>query len=81
MEALTGDDRIRHITFIGSEEVGRLVAIKGAETGTPVLLELGGKDPCIVLPSADVGYFADTFMRGALSVASFLLSLAYSLMW
>lgn len=66
VEALTGDPRIRHITFIGSEEVGKLVAIKGAEVGTPVLLELGGKDPCIILPSADVGYFADTFMRGAL---------------
>jgi len=28
---------------IGSEEVGKKVALKAAEVGTPVLLELGGK--------------------------------------
>ncbi|GAA6039336.1 hypothetical protein JCM8097_002804 [Rhodosporidiobolus ruineniae] len=64
VEALTGDPRIKHITFIGSEEIGKKVAIKAAEVGTPVLLELGGKDPCILLPSADMKYFADTWMRG-----------------
>lgn len=47
-EALTGDTRIKHITFIGSEEVGKKVAIKGAQVGTPVLLELGGKVSGIV---------------------------------
>ncbi|GAA5905127.1 hypothetical protein JCM6882_000387 [Rhodosporidiobolus microsporus] len=64
VEALTGDPRIKHITFIGSEEVGKKVAIKAAEVGTPVLLELGGKDPCILLPSADTKFFTDTWMRG-----------------
>ncbi|GAA6021484.1 hypothetical protein JCM10207_005774 [Rhodosporidiobolus poonsookiae] len=64
VEALTGDPRIKHITFIGSEEVGKKVAIKAAEVGTPVLLELGGKDPCIVLPSADIKFFTNSWMRG-----------------
>ncbi|GAA5985650.1 hypothetical protein JCM11641_001462 [Rhodosporidiobolus odoratus] len=64
VEALTGDERIKHITFIGSVEIGKKVAIKAAEVGTPVLLELGGKDPCILLPSADIKYFANTWMRG-----------------
>ena len=66
VEALTGDARIKHITFIGSEEVGKLVALKGAEVGTPVLLELGGKDACVILPDADLDYFLDTWLRGAL---------------
>ncbi|GAA6046801.1 hypothetical protein JCM3770_005649 [Rhodotorula araucariae] len=64
VEALTGDPRIKHITFIGSEEVGKKVALKAAEVGTPVLLELGGKDPAVLCPSADLKYFADTWMRG-----------------
>ncbi|GAA5827611.1 hypothetical protein JCM11251_001757 [Rhodosporidiobolus azoricus] len=64
VEALTGDPRIKHITFIGSEEIGKKVAVKAAEVGTPVLLELGGKDPCIILPSADTKFFTNTWMRG-----------------
>ncbi|BGP51561.1 Meiotic Sister-Chromatid recombination aldehyde dehydrogenase [Rhodotorula kratochvilovae] len=64
VEALTGDPRIKHITFIGSEEVGKKVALKAAEVGTPVLLELGGKDPAVLCPSAELKYFADTWMRG-----------------
>ncbi|GAA5904403.1 hypothetical protein JCM8208_004186 [Rhodotorula glutinis] len=64
VEALTGDERIKHITFIGSEEVGKKVALKAAEVGTPVLLELGGKDPAVLCPSADLKAFADTWMRG-----------------
>ncbi|GJN93952.1 hypothetical protein Rhopal_007012-T1 [Rhodotorula paludigena] len=52
VEALTGDTRIKHITFIGSEEVGKKVALKGAE------------DPAVLCPSADLKYFADTWMRG-----------------
>ncbi|BGP03337.1 Meiotic Sister-Chromatid recombination aldehyde dehydrogenase [Rhodotorula toruloides] len=63
VEALTGDPRIKHITFIGSEEVGKKVALKGAEVGTPVLLELGGKDPAVLCPLADIKTFADTWMR------------------
>ncbi|CEQ41728.1 SPOSA6832_03470 [Sporobolomyces salmonicolor] len=70
VEALTGDPRIKHITFIGSEEVGKKVALKAAEVGTPVLLELGGKDPCIILPSADVKYFTNTWMRAVFQAAS-----------
>ncbi|ORY51776.1 putative meiotic recombination-related protein [Leucosporidium creatinivorum] len=69
VEALTGDTRIKHITFIGSEQVGQKVALKGAEVGTPVLLELGGKDPCIILPSADVKFFTATWMRAAFQAA------------
>ncbi|GAA5903181.1 meiotic recombination directing protein [Sporobolomyces salmoneus] len=70
VEALTGDPRIKHITFIGSEEIGKKVALKAAEVGTPVLLELGGKDPAIILPSADVKFFINTWMRAVFQAAS-----------
>ncbi|KAM0751907.1 ALDH-like protein [Meredithblackwellia eburnea MCA 4105] len=69
VEALTGDERLGHITFIGSERVGQKVALKAAEVGTPVLLELGGKDPCIILESADLGFFQHTWMRAAFQAA------------
>ncbi|KAK4048506.1 Meiotic Sister-Chromatid recombination aldehyde dehydrogenase [Microbotryomycetes sp. JL201] len=69
VEALTGDERIKHITFIGSETIGKKVALKAAEAGTPVLLELGGKDPCILLSSADMDYFTPTWLRAIFQAA------------
>jgi acyl-CoA reductase-like NAD-dependent aldehyde dehydrogenase len=40
--------------FTGSTEVGRTVMERAAKTLTPVALELGGKDPMIVLSDADL---------------------------
>ncbi|SNX85232.1 related to aldehyde dehydrogenase [Melanopsichium pennsylvanicum] len=62
-EALTQSEHIAHITFIGSEQIGRLVAKAATKELTPVTLELGGKDPAILLEDADLNYFASTFMR------------------
>ncbi|CDU25289.1 related to aldehyde dehydrogenase [Sporisorium scitamineum] len=62
-EALTKSKDIAHITFIGSEQVGRLVAQAATEELTPVTLELGGKDPAILLKDADLNYFGSTLMR------------------
>ncbi|HEX8573817.1 MAG TPA: aldehyde dehydrogenase [Allosphingosinicella sp.] len=45
---------IRRINFTGSTEVGRIVARRAAERLKPVLLELGGKAPLIVLEDADL---------------------------
>jgi len=42
------------IMFTGSTETGRKVMTRAAQTLTPVSLELGGKDPMIVLSDADV---------------------------
>jgi len=41
-----------HLVFTGSTAVGRLVAQAAAKNLTPVTLELGGKSPAIVDPSA-----------------------------
>jgi len=62
--ALTQSPHIKHITFIGSEEVGRKVAQAATLYLTPVTLELGGKDPAIILPDADIKKWAPMWMRG-----------------
>ncbi len=43
-----------HIFFTGSTAVGKIVARAAAENLTPTVLELGGKSPAIVMPSADI---------------------------
>lgn len=43
-----------HLLFTGSTDVGRKVALAAAQNLTPVTLELGGKSPAIVMPSADL---------------------------
>jgi len=43
-----------HLFFTGSTQVGRIVARAGAEHLSRVTLELGGKSPAIVMPSADL---------------------------
>src|SRR2546430_5828766 len=42
------------IMFTGSAATGKKVMQKAAETLTPVSLEMGGKDPMIVLADADL---------------------------
>lgn len=53
-------DEVDMIMFTGSTETGKKVAAKAAETLTPISLELGGKDPMIVLSDADVERAANT---------------------
>lgn len=48
------EQRFDFIFFTGSTEVGKLVMRKASENLTPVLLELGGKSPCIVAADADI---------------------------
>jgi acyl-CoA reductase-like NAD-dependent aldehyde dehydrogenase len=47
-------DAVDMIMFTGSTETGRKVMSRAAQTLTPVSLELGGKDPMIVLSDADL---------------------------
>src|SRR4051794_39220705 len=47
-------DQVDMIMFTGSMATGKKVMAKAAETLTPVGLELGGKDPMIVLEDADL---------------------------
>ena len=54
VEALIAAPEVRHVNFTGSTNVGRIIAQKAAAHLKPVLLELGGKAPLIVLDDADV---------------------------
>lgn len=52
------------IFFTGSQNVGREVLRQAAENLTPVILELGGKSPCIVEESADIALAAKRIVFG-----------------
>ncbi|WP_010545273.1 aldehyde dehydrogenase [Sphingomonas elodea] len=52
--ALIDHPKIRRINFTGSTHVGKIIAQRSAEHLKPVLLELGGKAPLIVLDDADL---------------------------
>jgi acyl-CoA reductase-like NAD-dependent aldehyde dehydrogenase len=47
-------DEVDMVMFTGSTETGKKVMTQAAQTLTPVALELGGKDPMIVLSDADL---------------------------
>jgi acyl-CoA reductase-like NAD-dependent aldehyde dehydrogenase len=47
-------DEVDFVMFTGSTATGKKVMARAAETLTPVALELGGKDPMIVLADADL---------------------------
>ena len=51
---VTGHPGFDKISFTGSTRTGRLVMAEAARTLSRVTLELGGNDPAIVLPDADV---------------------------
>jgi acyl-CoA reductase-like NAD-dependent aldehyde dehydrogenase len=54
------------IQFTGSDRTGRKVMARAAETLTPVSLELGGKDPMIVLADADLERAANAAAWGGM---------------
>ncbi|KAL6806518.1 ALDH-like protein [Trichoderma sp. SZMC 28013] len=72
---LTSHPGISHITFIGSQTVAHHVAASAAKSLTPVVAELGGKDPFIVLESAggrkdgDLPRIVDVILRGTFQAA------------
>ncbi len=59
-------DNVDFVQFTGSDRTGRKVMARAAETLTPVSLELGGKDPMIVLADADLDRAANAAAWGGM---------------
>jgi len=53
-----------YIFFTGSPAVGKKVMIKAAQNLTPLTLELGGKNPCVVTADAKLGLAAKRIASG-----------------
>jgi aldehyde dehydrogenase (NAD+) len=53
-----------HIFYTGSTAVGRIIMQHAAQQITPVTLELGGKSPCIVDETANIGWAAKKIAWG-----------------
>ena len=58
-QELTGNDKVRKITFTGSTEVGRILMRQGAAGIKKMGLELGGNAPFIVFDDADLDAAAE----------------------
>lgn len=63
-DELIAHPKVRRITFTGSTEIGRKVAEKAGRYLKRISLELGGKNPLIILRDADIDYAVDNAVFG-----------------
>jgi len=67
--ALTAHPDVDHLGFVGSTQIGSVVAHAAADRVVPTTLELGGKSPQIVFPDADLGRAAESVVKAILQNA------------
>jgi acyl-CoA reductase-like NAD-dependent aldehyde dehydrogenase len=65
VEALVAHPEVKRINFTGSTRVGRIIAELAGRHLKPVLLELGGKAPLVVLDDADIASAVNAAVFGA----------------
>jgi len=64
-DEMIANPAVKRISFTGSTEVGRIVAEKAGRYLKRAVLELGGKDPLIVLADADIDYAVNAAAWGS----------------
>ncbi len=64
-DALVTHPQVRRLAFIGSVEIGRAIQRRAAEhVVKTVTLELGGKNPLVIFPDADLDMAVEGAVRG-----------------
>ena len=64
-EVLTGEQGVDALTFTGSDGVGKGIAARCIATGKKVQLEMGGKNPLVILDDADLDVAVHCALQGA----------------
>jgi aldehyde dehydrogenase (NAD+) len=64
-EAIVGDPRVDAISFTGSVDTGRKIAAKAIAQMKKLQLEMGGKNPLVVLDDADLKTAVESAVNGA----------------
>lgn len=67
--ALTAHPDVDHLGFVGSTQIGSMVAHAAADRVVPTTLELGGKSAQIVFPDADLARAAESITKAILQNA------------
>lgn len=67
-DVFASDYRVDAVSFTGSASVGDIVYQNAAENQTRTLLEMGGKNPTVVLPDANLDEAEDIVASGAFGV-------------
>ena len=68
-DALVSDPRVEAVSFTGSTEVGRHIQRVAAENFTRTQLEMGGKNPVVILDDADLERAAEDTISAAFGTA------------
>jgi aldehyde dehydrogenase (NAD+) len=64
-EAIVNDPRVDGISFTGSVETGRKIAAKAVAQMKKIQVEMGGKNPLVVLDDADLKTAVESAVNGA----------------
>ncbi|WP_299604540.1 NAD-dependent succinate-semialdehyde dehydrogenase [uncultured Aquimarina sp.] len=66
VEDIIGDDRIKGVSFTGSEKAGKKIAELAGKYLKKIVLELGGSNACIISEDADLDKYIDTIVKARL---------------